>query len=109
MSQQNLLQDHPSHDDSQEDEIQASVKVVRDTEFINEFRRRANDDFWKTIDCIQTTVKAKTGIGHPIFYPFFAPLNDEDPSKEIDYSHFKNMADENELIKEEEDIVYCQK
>jgi hypothetical protein len=29
-----------------------TVKVVRDTEFINEFRRRANDDFWKTIDCI---------------------------------------------------------
>jgi hypothetical protein len=29
-----------------------AVKVVRDTEFINEFRRRANDDFWKTIECI---------------------------------------------------------
>ena len=28
------------------------VKVVHDTEFINEFRRRANDDFWKTLTCI---------------------------------------------------------
>ena len=24
-----------------------AVKVVRDSEFITEFRRRANDDFWK--------------------------------------------------------------
>jgi hypothetical protein len=53
-----------------------TVKVVRDTEFINEFRRRANDDFWKQLNCIQTCVKAKTGIGHPIFLHFLAPLNE---------------------------------
>jgi len=29
-----------------------AVKVVKDTEFINEFRRRANDEFWRTVDCI---------------------------------------------------------
>jgi len=29
-----------------------AVKVVRDTEFINEFRRRANDSFWHTVNCI---------------------------------------------------------
>jgi hypothetical protein len=29
-----------------------TVKVVRDTEFINEFRRRANNDFWKQLNCI---------------------------------------------------------
>jgi len=29
-----------------------SVKVVKDTEFINEFKRRANNDFWKGVNCI---------------------------------------------------------
>lgn len=68
-----------------------AVKVVRDSEFINEFRRRANDEFWRTVDCIQTSVKAKTGIGHPVFVSFFAPINENEPQKEIDYSHFKVM------------------
>ena len=68
-----------------------AVKVVKDTEFINEFRRRANDEFWRTVDCIQTSIKAKTGIGVPVFVNFFAPINEQDTLKEIDYSHFKVM------------------
>lgn len=75
------------------------ARVVQDTEFINEFRRRANDEFWKTVDCIQTSVKSKTGIGHPIFVSFYAPINENEPSKDIDYSSFKSMPDDYELLK----------
>jgi hypothetical protein len=55
------------------------VKVVRETEFINEFRRRANDDYWKLVNCIQTCVKAKTGVGSPVFLHFVAPINESEP------------------------------
>lgn len=61
---------------------------------MNEFRRRANDDFWKTVDCIQTSVKSKTGIGHPVFLQFYAPINEKLPTLDIDYSAFKSMADD---------------
>jgi len=85
------------------------VRVVQDTEFINEFRRRANDDFWRTLDCVQTTVKSKTGIGHPIFIQFYAPINEKEPTKDIDFSSYKTMLDDQELMKQEEDELYCYK
>ena len=50
-----------------------AVKVVRDTEFINEFKRRANDPYWDTLDCIQTSVKARTGLGKPLFVHYVGP------------------------------------
>ena len=87
----------------------ATVKVVSDTEFMNEFKRRANDDFWKTVDCIQTCIKAKTGIGFPIFINFYAPVNPKEPQKEVDYSEFKTMPEDYELIKSEEDEMFCYK
>jgi hypothetical protein len=46
------------------------VKVTNETEFINEFRRRANDGFWKTLESIQTCIKSKIGLGKHIFIPF---------------------------------------
>ena len=63
--------------------------MVRDTEFINDFRRRANDDYWKTIDCVQTIVKSKTGIGHPIFILFYAPMKEDKVHLDINYEGFK--------------------
>ncbi|CDW81558.1 UNKNOWN [Stylonychia lemnae] len=97
-------------EDEEDDQFSMpAVKVVKDTEFINEFRRRANDEFWRTVDCIQTSIKAKTGIGIPIFVNFLAPINEQDPSKEIDYSHFKVMQEDFELLKNEEDEQFCYK
>jgi len=70
------------------------VRIVKDTEFINEFNRRPNDTEWLTFNCIQTCIKAKT-IGKVIYIQFYAPIDcDEkaDPNerkrqaaKEIDY------------------------
>lgn len=47
--------------------------------------------------CIRTT---NHGIGKPVHYDFFAPLNDRSPkaaAQEIDYN-FKHMADEVTLL-----------
>jgi hypothetical protein len=32
--------------------IDGPIKVVSDTEFINDFKKRESSDFWKTIDCV---------------------------------------------------------
>lgn len=43
----------PSYANHDEDEDKIEyVKVVKDTEFINEFKRRANDSEWLTFNCI---------------------------------------------------------
>jgi len=85
------------------------VRIVKDTEFINEFNRRPNDTEWLTFNCIQTCIKAKT-IGKVIYIQFYAPIDcDEkaDPTerkrqaaKEIDYQrHYKTMPDDVKLLK----------
>lgn len=85
------------------------VKVVRDTEFINEFRRRANDEFWKTLTCIQTAVKTKTGIGHPVFFTFYAPINETRPNDDINFEQFKDMEEDLDLLKNGYDSKYAYK
>ena len=51
------------------DEIH-SVKVVNESEFINEFRRRNNDPLWKSLECIQTCIKSRFGLGKHFFVDF---------------------------------------
>lgn len=51
-----------------------AVKVVKGNEFLQEFQRRQNDPWWTTIECIQSCVPAKIGIGQLINIEFFAPL-----------------------------------
>ena len=61
--------------------------MVNESSFINIFLTRPNDMFWKTVLCILTNVKAKIGCGKPIIVKFYAPLNGEDPSAEIDFEY----------------------
>lgn len=56
-----------------------TVKVANETEFINEFRRRANDAFWKSLECIQTCVKSKIGLGKHIFIAFKVQIKKNEP------------------------------
>jgi len=88
------------------------VKVVKDTELINEFRRRANDLEWLNFSCIQTCIKAKS-IGDLIVVNFQAPVNRLAPFKEIEYGvHAKAMPDDLDLLKSgspEDDDVFAQK
>ncbi len=84
--------------------------MVKDTEFLNEFRRRANDFEWQTFNCIQTCIKAKT-IGILIVVHFMAPINEAAPKKDIEYGiHARNMPDDIDLLKggtPEDDEAYA--
>ena len=83
------------------------VQVVSDTGLMSVFTKRANDDFWKTISCIQTNVKAQIGCGTPIIVRFYAPLDREDPGKQIEYD-FRSLGEDEDLIKNDEQR-YCLK
>mmetsp|Transcript_36979 Transcript_36979/g.35688 ORF Transcript_36979/g.35688 Transcript_36979/m.35688 type:complete len:112 (+) Transcript_36979:581-916(+) len=54
---------------------EGEVQVVNDTGFMNTFHRRANDDYWKSVRCIQTNIKSKIGCGKPIIIKFYAPID----------------------------------
>ena len=55
------------------------VKVLKDSDFIEEFAQRPNAAYWKTLEVVQTATKSKTGCGSPIFVHFFAPLDEDAP------------------------------
>ena len=81
-----------------------ATKVVNDVELANTFKRRAIDPFWKQIYCIQTIVKAKIGLGKPIYVDFAAPINLENPDAPIVYNF--NQYGHDERIKTND---LCQK
>lgn len=81
--------------------LDGSVKVTNETEFINEFRRRANDQFWKQLDSIQTCVKSKIGIGRHIFIPFKVQIHKNDTlDQDIVYSYQKFGKEYEKEVKE---------
>ena len=61
------------------------------------FHKRANDDYWKTVSCIQTNIKSKLGCGQPIIIKYYAPLDYEEPESEIVYD-YKSLGVDEELI-----------
>lgn len=78
-----------------------SVQVVNDTGFMNTFLKRANDEYWKQVSCIQTNVKSKIGCGTPIIIKFYAPIDYEEPDNEITYD-YKALGGDKELIMTDE-------
>lgn len=52
------------------------VQVINEKQFINYFLLRNNDPYWRTVDYVQTNVKAKIGVGIPIVIKFYADLDD---------------------------------
>jgi hypothetical protein len=54
-------------------------------------------------------VKAKTGIGHPIFLKFYAPIDEKKPLNEINFSIFKTLPSDIELLKTFQDEQYAYK
>jgi len=73
---------------------QGVVQVVADNGLMNVFQRRANDDFWKSVSCIQTNVKAQIGCGTPILVHFYAPISHDKPLDQINYDFRKLGEDE---------------
>jgi len=53
--------------------LDGSVKVLSETEFLNEFKKRASEPFWWSIGIIQTAVKSKLGLGKSFKFTFTAP------------------------------------
>ena len=49
---------------------QSAVRPLNEHDFIVTAERRANDPFWQTISCIQTTGKNARGLGKHIHIPF---------------------------------------
>lgn len=84
------------------------VNVVNEAQFQATFQKRANNDYWKTVNCIQTNVKSKLGIGKPIIIEFSAPLLQEDPGKEINFNFRQFEKDDAKLIKQDKH-QYCLK
>ena len=62
------------------------------------FHKRANDDYWKTVSCIQTNIKSKLGCGQPIIIKFYAPLDYEDPEMEIPFD-YKSLGEDQDLLR----------
>lgn len=56
--------------------VDGNVKVMNEGEFIKEFKRRNNDLFWRTLECIQTCIKSKVGLGRHFFIPFKVKIID---------------------------------
>ena len=84
-----------------------AVKAVKDAEFLLEFQRRANDDFWTTIECFQTCYKTKFGVGKPIRIEFYAPLCEFDFNSKAQYENFKKMPEDLALLRNGHDELYC--
>ena len=72
--------------------------MLKDSDFIEEFARRPNVAEWKTLEVVQTATKSKTGCGTPIFVHFFAPLDEDAPSEDIEYD-ISSFPSDSELIK----------
>ena len=72
------------------------MRVIKESEFIKETDIRKND-YWKTIELIQTSIKSATGCGKPISIHFFAPMDEKNPMAEIKYN-YKDLPSDCELI-----------
>ena len=74
---------------------------------MNAFLRRANDEYWKTVSCIQTNVRSKLGCGSPIIIKYYAPIDYNEPDAEINYD-YKAFGKDEDLVKRDEH-QYCLK
>lgn len=84
-----------------------TVQVVNDTGFMNTFLKRANDDYWKKVSCVQTNIKSKLGCGTPIIVKFYAPVDQSEPENEIKYD-FRSLGDDGDLVRQDQH-QYCLK
>jgi hypothetical protein len=54
-----------------------AVKIATENQFVLEITRKQNDPFWQTLECIQTCIKAKQGVGihYYVSYSYKVPEN----------------------------------
>jgi hypothetical protein len=71
------------------------------------FHKKSNDNYWKTVNSIQTNVKSKIGCGMPITVKFYAKIDRHYPDETIIYD-YKSLGDDVHLIRNDEE-KYCLK
>jgi hypothetical protein len=66
----------------------------QDTEVVDEQRldklfekRNQTQDKWSQVECVQACVKDRIGVGTPIGFQWFSPLNEQDPTQPIDFRY----------------------
>ena len=84
------------------------IHVMNDNGLMNLFQRKAIDPVWKTVNCLQTCVKAQIGVGTPIVVRFYAPLDKQKPMAQIAYD-YKGLGKDEDLILKRRDEKYCLK
>lgn len=88
-------------------------EVKTDLEFQELFQKRLNDRSfnWKTVEYVQTCIKADPGIGKHIMVHFFAPLDDTTDTHANAEIHYKydHLPDGLWLLQNEQYMQYCQK
>ena len=50
--------------------LDGTAKILNEIDFIKEFKRSKSSSYWKTIECIQTCIKSKIGMGHHIYIDY---------------------------------------
>ena len=70
---------------------------------------RTSDDYWKTVEVIQSCIKSSYGIGEPLNVNYYSPLDEKNPKAEIDFHYDHKFASDLELIQAGKDLEYCQK
>ena len=93
-----------------------AVRVVSETEFFNEFKRRPHDPFWHYLLSIQTTIKSKIGLGKPYIFTFKTPFYKKDKEGNIKIAYdgeiefdFKQFGMNDEKLQRIAPINYCLK
>jgi len=53
---------------------EGTVKVASESEFITIYTKRNGDPFWRSIECVQTCIKTKLGLGKHVHVEFAAKV-----------------------------------
>jgi hypothetical protein len=93
-------------EDRVEDDRVEDLEILTENEFSERFSGNKSGKFWKKLRYIQTCVKSKTGVGHPIIIQFYAP--DAKPKEQIKYD-YRSQGEDITLIKSHDDYKYCYK
>lgn len=83
------------------------IEVKTDNAFMEFFRAPKSDPQWKTINYVQTCVKAKKGFGKLIIVDFFAPMDMLQLQEDVRFN-YKALGEDIELL-ETNEYAFCVK
>ena len=87
--------------------IADTCQVLNQNQFLTMFNRRKGDDFWKTIEVVQSLLKTTKGFGSHYVVDFSAKVDKDNPTSELHYD-YASMGEDRDLIKSDPE-AYCLK